>query len=63
MLHVQYRIRFHTVQVLTAGQAHLVRAEVPIKEHPGRDDSLVVTVTVIAVVLAIKLAELGLAKD
>ena len=38
-------------------------SEVPIKEHPGRDDPLVITVTVIAVVLSVELAELGLTKN
>ena len=37
--------------------------EVPIKEHPSWDDSLVIGVTVKAIVVSIELAELGLAKD
>ena len=37
--------------------------EVPIEEHPGRDNSLIVKVTVKAVVLPVVLAQLGLTKD
>lgn len=36
--------------------------KIPIEEHPGRDDPLIITVTVVAVVLAIELAELSLPK-
>ena len=39
-----------------------MRAEIPIEEHPGRDDPLIVTVTVVAVVLAVELTEFGLTK-
>lgn len=63
LLHIQDGTSFHTVQVFTTGQTHLVKPEVPIKEHPCRDNPLVITVTVIAVVLSIKLAEFGLAKN
>ena len=63
VVEIEDRTALDTVQELTAGQAHLVRPEVPIKEHPGWDDPLVVTVTVITVVLPVELAQLGLTKN
>ncbi len=37
--------------------------EIPIKEHPGGDDPLVIDVTVEAVVVSIELAQFGLTED
>ncbi len=63
LFHIQDRGQLHTVQELAASEANLVHTEIPIKEHPGGYDPFIVTVTVIAVVLAVKLTQLGLGKD
>ena len=61
-LYVQYNCILNAVQKLPTSHADFVLPEVPIKEHPGRDDPLVSKVTVKTVVLPIVLAQLGLTK-
>lgn len=60
---VQQWSALDAVEKLTAGSTDPIPLEIPIKEHPGRDDPFVVGVAVEAVVVSVKLAKLGLAKD
>lgn len=62
-LHIKHERVFNAVQELTAGNAHSVTTEIPVKEHPSRDDPLIISVALKAVVLSIVLAQLGLTKD
>ena len=59
---VQERFVFNAVQKVRADIAHFVLLEIPIKEHPSWNDSLVARVTVETVVISIELAEVCLTK-
>ena len=63
LLNVQQQRVLNPVQKLTAGDAHSVATEIPIIEHPRRDNPLIISVTLKTVVLTIVLAQLSLTKD
>ena len=58
LLNVQNCRLSNTVEKLAAGPTDTMAPEIPIKEHPGRDDSLVVNVAIKTVVLSVVLAQL-----
>ncbi len=63
LLKVQQRCALNTVQKLSASVTDFVLLEIPIKEHPGRDDPFIVRVTVETIIVSVEFAELGQAKD
>ena len=56
LCHIQHRCQFNAVEELTCTDTYTVFPKIPIKEHSGGNDPLIIHMAFIAVVEPIKLA-------
>lgn len=56
LLHIQDRCQFNAVEEFACTNTHMVLPKIPIEEHSGRDDPLIINMALITVVEPIELA-------